>query len=138
MSSNILLCKHCNQQITFDNKHISQRTGKHIPLDIKTGERHDCPMQPNPYPYPYQSQQQRPQQQQQSRPQPDIYPEVLPHITPTQPQPQKQQQQQKERRYHQCNKGCGQLIYFDANNKSQSGKFIPLDKQTGLPHQCQQ
>ena len=30
---------------------------------------------------------------------------------------------------------CGQEIYFDANNKSQSGKWIPLDKQTGLPHQ---
>jgi hypothetical protein len=35
-------------------------------------------------------------------------------------------------------KGCGQEIYFDANNnKSQSGKFIPLSKETGLPHQCQ-
>jgi hypothetical protein len=32
---------------------------------------------------------------------------------------------------------CGQEIYFDANNKSQSGKFIPLDKDTGLPRQCQ-
>jgi hypothetical protein len=30
-----------------------------------------------------------------------------------------------------CNKGCGQEIYFDANNKSQSGKWIPLDKDTG-------
>ena len=47
-----------------------------------------------------------------------------------------QQQQQQERRYLQCNKGCGNEIYFDANNKSQSGKFIPLDKETGLPHQC--
>ena len=46
--------------------------------------------------------------------------------------------QQTQQRYFQCNKGCGQEIYFDANNKSQSGKFIPLDKQTGLPHQCQQ
>jgi hypothetical protein len=34
-------------------------------------------------------------------------------------------------------KGCSQEIYFDANNKSQSGKWIPLDKDTGLPHQCQ-
>ncbi|MFL6396974.1 MAG: hypothetical protein ACJ706_07440 [Nitrososphaeraceae archaeon] len=48
-----------------------------------------------------------------------------------------QQQEYQERRYHQCNKGCGREIYFDANNKSQSGKFIPLDKETGLPHQCQ-
>ena len=47
-------------------------------------------------------------------------------------------QQQAQRQYHTCNKGCGQEIYFDANNKSQSGKWIPLDKQTGLPHQCQQ
>ena len=36
-----------------------------------------------------------------------------------------------------CNKGCSQEIYFDANNKSQSGKYIPLNKDTGLPHQCQ-
>jgi hypothetical protein len=25
----------------------------------------------------------------------------------------------------------GQFIYFDANNKSQSGKWIPLSKDTG-------
>jgi hypothetical protein len=34
-------------------------------------------------------------------------------------------------------KGCGHEIYYDANNKSQSGKWIPLDKDTGLPHHCQ-
>lgn len=28
-------------------------------------------------------------------------------------------------------------VYFDANNKSQSGKFIPLTKETEQPHQCQ-
>jgi hypothetical protein len=32
----------------------------------------------------------------------------------------------------QLNKGCGNEIYFDANNKSQSGKFIPLSRETGL------
>src|SRR5919198_961371 len=38
---------------------------------------------------------------------------------------------------YQCNKGCGQEIYFDANHsKNQSGKWIPLAKDTGLPHQC--
>ena len=56
-------------------------------------------------------------------------------------QPQQQQGQQlqitQQRRYHQCNKGYSQEIYSDANNKSQSGKFIPLDKDTGQPHQCQ-
>jgi hypothetical protein len=35
--------KQCGQPITFDNKHISQRTGKKIPLDIDTDEPHDCP-----------------------------------------------------------------------------------------------
>jgi len=98
-----LTCKLCNQTITFDNKHISQRTGKKIPLDIETNEPHDCPVR---------------------RDQPK-------------PQQEQQQQPQERKRYLQCNKGCGQEIYFDANNKSQSGKFIPLDKQTGLPHQCQ-
>ena len=44
-----------------------------------------------------------------------------------------QQQQRQQRRYYQCNKGCGQEIHFDANSKSQSGKWIPLSKDTGLP-----
>jgi hypothetical protein len=29
--------------MTFDNKHISQSTGKKIPLDVETNEPHDCP-----------------------------------------------------------------------------------------------
>jgi hypothetical protein len=93
-----LACRQCGQPITFDNKHISQRTGKKIPLDLATNEPHDCPVR---------------REQQQSQ---------LP--------------ENQEKRYFQCNKGCGQEIYFDANNKSQSGKFIPLDKETGQPHQC--
>jgi hypothetical protein len=101
--SSSLSCRQCSQPITFDNKHISQRTGKKIPLDVATNEPHDCPVR---------------REQQQSQ---------LPH----------QQQQHQEKRYFQCNKGCGQEIYFDTNNKSQSGKFIPLSKETGLPHQCQ-
>jgi hypothetical protein len=100
-----LSCRLCQQPIKFDDKHISQRTGKKIPLDIETSEPHDCPVRRD-----------QPQQQQQGQQQP--------------------QQQPQQRRYHQCNKGCGQEIYFDANNKSPSGKFIPLDKDTGLPHQC--
>ena len=99
--SSSLACRQCNQPITFDNKHISQKTGKKIPLDPGTNEPHDCPVRRD------------------------------------QPQQQQGQSQQMQRRYHTCNKGCGQEIYFDANNKSQSGKFIPLDKDTGLPHQCQ-
>jgi hypothetical protein len=99
-----LSCRQCGEPITFDNKHISQRTGKKIPLDPGTNEPHDCPLR-------------RDQPQQQGQP--------------------KQSQQMQQRRYLQCNKDCGQEIYFDANNKSQSGKWIPLSKETGLPHQCQ-
>jgi hypothetical protein len=43
MSSSIL-CRQCNQPITFDNKRISQKTGKKIPLDPGTNEPHDCPV----------------------------------------------------------------------------------------------
>jgi hypothetical protein len=96
-----LSCRQCGQPITFDNKHISQKTGKKIPLDVETNEPHDCPAR---------------RDQQQGQP---------------------QQPQQTQKQYYQCRKGCGQEIYFDANNKSQSGKWIPLDKDTGLPHQCQ-
>jgi hypothetical protein len=96
-----ILCRQCNQPITFDNKHISQRTGKKIPLNVETNERHDCTVRRD-----------HPQQGHHSF-------------------------QQQERLYHQCNKGCGQEIYFEANSKSQSGKYIPIDKATGLPHQCQ-
>jgi hypothetical protein len=70
-----ILCRQCNQPITFDNKHISQKTGKKIPLDPGTNEPHDCPVR---------------------RDQP----------------PQQQSQQQTQRRYHQCNKGCGKEIYL--------------------------
>ena len=99
--SSILLCRLCNQQITFDNKHKSQRTGKKIPLDPGTNEPHDCPVRRD------------------------------------QPQQHTQQQQQQSHRLY-CNKGCGQEIYFDVNNKTSTGKWIPIDKNTGLPHQCQQ
>jgi hypothetical protein len=97
-----LSCRLCGQPITFDNKHVSQRTGKKIPLDPESNEPHDCPVR-------------RDQPLQEGQP----------------------QQQMQQRRYLQCNKGCGQEIYFDENSKSQSAKFIPLDKDTGLPHQCQ-
>ena len=93
-----LACRQCGQPITFDNKHISQRTDKKIPLDIETNEPHDRPAR--------REQQQQPQQQ--------------------------SQQTTQQKRYLQCNKGCGQEIYFDANSKSQSGKYIPLDKDKGF------
>jgi hypothetical protein len=103
-----LSCRLCGKPIKFDDKHVSQRTGKKTPLDIDIEEPHDCPVWKG--------------SRQQYQPQ---------------PQQSQQQQQQKERRYYQCRKGCGQEIYFDANNKSQSGKWIPIDKDTGQPHQCQ-
>jgi hypothetical protein len=33
-----------------------------------------------------------------------------------------------------CNKGCGTQIYFDANNKSSSGKMIPMEVATHENH----
>ncbi|MFZ0513615.1 MAG: hypothetical protein WAM14_18555 [Candidatus Nitrosopolaris sp.] len=35
-----------------------------------------------------------------------------------------------------CNKGCGTEIYFDPNNKSPSGKLIPMDVATHENHTC--
>ena len=102
-------CRLCGKPIKFDDKWVSERTGRKIPLDVDTEEPHDCPVR--------RSNSQQRQQQEQSY---------------------QQQRHQQERRYLQCNKGCGQEIYFDANNKSQSGKWIPLSRETGLPHQCQQ
>jgi hypothetical protein len=104
-------CRQCGKPIKFDDKWVSERTGKKIPLDVATNEPHDCPVRKD-----------QPQQQQHQQ----------------QGQQQSQQPQPQQRRYHKCNKGCGQEIYFDANSKSQSGKYIPLDKDTGQPHQCQQ
>ena len=35
-----------------------------------------------------------------------------------------------------CYKGCGGMIYFDEDYKSENDKFIPLDAVTREPHQC--
>jgi hypothetical protein len=35
-----------------------------------------------------------------------------------------------------CNKGCGTQIYFDPNNKSSSGKVIPMEIATQQNHTC--
>jgi hypothetical protein len=103
-----LACRLCGKPIKFDDKHISQKTGKKIPLDIETNEPHDCPVRRDHL--------QQPQQQQQG---------------------QQQQQEKQQRRYYQCNKGCGQEIYFDENQRTESGKWIPLSKDRGQLHQCQ-
>ena len=64
-----------------------------------------------------------------------------PHDSPVQrdqPQPQQgQQSHHNQGAIYNVTKAVARKIYFDARNKSQSGKWIPLDKQTGLPHQCQ-
>jgi hypothetical protein len=41
----------------------------------------------------------------------------------------------QNRRYYDC-RNCGKPIYFDADQKSKNDKFIPLDKETGQPHEC--
>jgi hypothetical protein len=98
-----IVCRQCGNPIKFDNKHISQRTGKKIPLDMETSEPHDCPTRRNG------------QQEEQGQP----------------------QQQTQQRRYHQCNKGCGNEIYFHDSQRTENGKWIPIDKQTEQPHRCQ-
>jgi uncharacterized protein YlaI len=47
---------------------------------------------------------------------------------------QQEQMRQTKRRYYQCRKDCGQFIYFDESQRTESGKWIPLDKETGEPH----
>ena len=39
-----LAYRQCGQPITFDDKRVSQWTGKKIPLDVDTEEPHDCPV----------------------------------------------------------------------------------------------
>jgi hypothetical protein len=107
-----LSCRLCGEPIKFDDKHISERTGKKIPLDVDTEEPHDCTVWKNSL-----QQEQRRQQQLQQQGQ--------------------QQQQEKQMRYYRCSKGCGQLIYFDPNQRTNTWKWIPLSKDTGQPHQCQ-
>ena len=35
-----------------------------------------------------------------------------------------------------CNKGCGTQIYFDPDNRSPSGKMIPMEVETHENHTC--
>jgi len=35
-------CKHCQQELTFDDQHVSRKSGKKIPLDAQSGEPHRC------------------------------------------------------------------------------------------------
>jgi hypothetical protein len=39
-----LASKTTENQSSFDDKHISERTGKKIPLDLDTEEPHNCPV----------------------------------------------------------------------------------------------
>jgi hypothetical protein len=41
----------------------------------------------------------------------------------------------QNRKYRDC-KNCGKPIFFDESQKSINDKFIPLDQQTGQPHEC--
>jgi hypothetical protein len=91
-----LHCKQCDEPIKFDDEHISERTGKKIPLDLDTDNSHNCSV--------WRSQQ--------------------------------EYRRQFQRRYYSCRKGCGQFIYFDENERAENGKWIPIDKETGEPHQC--
>jgi hypothetical protein len=58
-----------------------------------------------------------------------------PHNCPA--RKQQQQQHQQPRQPLRCSKGCGHEMYFDVNSMTSTGKWIPLSKVTGEPHQCQ-
>lgn len=52
---------------------------------------------------------------------------------------EQEERYKSRRRYYECRKGCGGYIYFDRDNEygvSESGKSIPLDKETQEPHDC--
>ena len=38
----LLYCRYCDEEITFDDDHVSEYSGKKIPLDVDTMEPHDC------------------------------------------------------------------------------------------------
>jgi len=40
----LLYCKQCDEPIRFDDDHISERSGKKIPLDLDIDEPHNCPV----------------------------------------------------------------------------------------------
>jgi hypothetical protein len=42
----------------------------------------------------------------------------------------------QNRKYRLCVKGCEAMIYFDEKQKSKNNKWVPIDRRTGLPHQC--
>jgi hypothetical protein len=46
------------------------------------------------------------------------------------------QYQQPQRRYLPCKKGCGNEVYYEVRAKSQNGRFLPLSRESGLPHKC--
>lgn len=94
-----LYCNLCEEPITFNDNHVSEKTGKKIPLDFDTYEPHNCIAW----------------------------------------QQRQQELRKNQRRYLLCKKGCGQHIYFDKDNEygmSETGKWVPLDKYTEQPHQC--
>jgi hypothetical protein len=60
-----LSCRLCGEPIKFDDNHVSERTGKRIPLDVDTQEPHDCSVWKGSSSQQYQQPQQPPHQQQQ-------------------------------------------------------------------------
>jgi hypothetical protein len=62
MTLSSLSCRLCGKPVMFDDKHVSQRTGRKIPLDIETNKPHDCPV------WKRSNSQQQSQQQSQEQP----------------------------------------------------------------------
>jgi hypothetical protein len=97
-------CRLCQAPIKFSKQHISQRSGKMIPLDPLTEAPHDCPVWKRERAFNPNNNQSRPHQ--------------------------------SGWKYYQCRRGCGSMIYFDDTQKTEGGKWIPIDKETEEPHDC--
>jgi hypothetical protein len=50
--------------------------------------------------------------------------------------PQSREQPQRSIRYYSCRNGCGSMIYFNEQQKTDTGKWIPIEKDTDEPHDC--
>jgi hypothetical protein len=127
-------------------------TQQYQPQPSQSEQSQQSQQQPSEWQPSQQQLQEQLQEQEKEEKQLELWPEIRHDHEQQQPQQQQklrlqweregqgqgQRERQRERRYQQCRRGHGQLIYFDANHKSLSGKWIPVDRKTELPHQCQQ